>query len=267
MSRPQEDILHLPKSPLIFVLAQIRISPVMKMEEKIPDMQEAFRKNGFPRLIKRDIETTKGQPNQGVIVENNTQWEFISKNKKASVLVDQNFMIYQVSEYDVFESFLGEFREAAKIFGEYTEPNLVEKLGLRYIDLVIPEDGKNPASYFCDDLRGFTIGSTGNRDSFLCESVSHYGSKMKLIHRYIEAQKGIAFPSNLMPITLDLKKEVSMNSEFAVLDMDAISDYEDDFSVEVLTKTLWELHGIQEEAFKASVTAEALKEWSQSNGN
>ena len=52
----KEPALKLERSPLVFVLSQVRFPAVLKIEDHVPDIQEALRKLGFPRYSKEDIQ-------------------------------------------------------------------------------------------------------------------------------------------------------------------------------------------------------------------
>jgi uncharacterized protein (TIGR04255 family) len=120
--------LKLARSPLIFVLAQVKISPVMAIEEKIPGLQESLRKNGFPRLAVREIQTHLHAPDrQPKLTDARQQWEFINRDASASVMIDAESFNYQVSRYDVFETFSEGVCEALEQFARHIEPDLVQR--------------------------------------------------------------------------------------------------------------------------------------------
>jgi len=264
MPRTREP-LHLPSSPLIFVLAQVKISPVLAIEDRIPELQELFRKRGYPRFAHRKIESSlHGSDGQIESKEMLQQWEFINKEGTASLLIDENGITYQMAQYEVFETMMVAMRTALDLFAAHVEPDLLQRVGLRYVDLVVPSDGKEISSYFAESLRGFRISAEDEREAFFFESVSRTGDTSKFIHRYVEAGRGFGFPPDLLPITLKLRRDPVMDSPFGLLDLDHHIGVEEQFSVESAIAHFEFLHGHQTRAFKASVTEDALTEWSQS---
>lgn len=261
MSERQTPALHLPKSPLIFVLAQVRIAPVLSMEAKIPAIQDSLRKNGFPRLSVREIEITKREASGKTEVETRKQWEFIDKEKRASVLIDTEFIVFQVTQYKLFEDYLSALKEILDLFAYHAEPSLVERIGLRYVDLVTPSGDQKLESYLSPSLRGFSIQDGEAREAFRCESVTQTGDNSRFIHRYMEANHGLGFPPDLLPIALSFNREINLKSPFGLLDMDHFMHVDSDFSVQTIIDNLWTLHDHQTKAFTASVTDAALKEW------
>lgn len=262
MSERRKPALHLPKSPLIFVLSQVRIAPVLAMEEKIPEIQDSLRKNGFPRLSLREIEIKKRDAGGKTEIERRKQWEFVDKEMRKSVLIDTDFIVFQVTRYRVFEDFLKEFKAILDVFAYHAEPSLVERIGLRYIDLVTPSANKDLASYLSPSLRGFSIQEEDTREAFRSESVTQTGAHSRFMHRYWEANKGLGFPPDLLPVSLRFDRALDLQSPFGLLDMDHFMHVDDDFIVQDIVDKLWSLHDHQTKAFAASVTEPAMEEWS-----
>ena len=234
----------------------------MAIEEKIPKIQDALRKKGYPRLnirnIQNSVQDAQGQQQK---VEFRHQWEFVDKESRASILIDAGGITYQVTKYDVFETLISAFEEALDVFTQYVEPDLVMRIGIRYVDLVIPKEGKQIRDYFSSSLRGFQFHESVERDAFFTETVCKTGSNSKFIHRYVEALKGFAFPPDLLPVSLTFPRDPKMSSSFGLLDLDHFMMLDEDFSVKGAISHLHELHAHQTNAFKASVTPEAIDEW------
>jgi len=253
--------LHLPKSPLIFVLGQVRIEPVLNMEAKIPAIQDSLRKNGFPRLSLREIEITKREPSGKTEVETRKQWEFIDKEKRTSVLIDTNFIVYQVAEYKVFEDFIARFKQILDLFNFHAEPALLQRIGLRYIDLIVPSSGRSLGEYLSPSLRGFTVQEDVARLAFRSESVTQTNHHSRFVHRYSEANRGFGFPEDLHPVSLAFERNLNLDSPFGLLDMDHFCHLDEDFQVAGVVDHLWSLHEHHAKAFEASVTQTAMEEW------
>ena len=264
MTKRSVPPLKLTRSPLIFVLAQVKITPVMAVEEKIPGLQDALRKRGFPRLVIREteiaIESADGQAKQ---TDTRRQWEFVDKESRNSVVVDAEGITFQTTKYDMLETLMAATRDALDLFAEHIEPDLTERIGLRYIDLVVPTDGKEIRTYFNDRLSGFSIDDDAGREAFFTESVCKTGPNSRFIHRYVEASRGFGFPPDLLPVALKFPRDPRMQSTFGLLDMDHFMTLDEDFSVDNAIRHFFTLHEHQTKAFEASVTADALEEWKQ----
>lgn len=256
--------LKLLRSPLIFVLAQVKISPVVAIEEKIPSLQESLRKRGYPRFAVRELRPAmQGPDGQIQQMPAQKQWEFIDKESYSSVLVDSDGISYQVTKYDSFETFMSAMREALCVFSQHVEPDLIQRVGLRYVDLVVPSEGKDIRAYFNDSLRGFKIHSDENREAFFSESVCQTGQTSKFIHRYVEASHGLGFPPDLLPTNLHFNRDPRMKSSFGLLDMDHYIALDENFEIQSAINHFFNLHDHQTKAFEASVTTDAIEEWKQ----
>src|SRR3954452_13785835 len=96
-SRPP---LKLHKSPLVMVLAQVRISHVAKMGDYMGDVQERLRRSGFPRFEEgraHEVLLRRGlQPE----VREQPRWAFQNKERSAVIVVMQNAIVLQTNRYD-----------------------------------------------------------------------------------------------------------------------------------------------------------------------
>jgi len=256
--------LTLPRSPLIFVLAQVQFPPLLAMKDRVPALQESLRKIGYLKLNHREVTFTNQNPqNNGVSKESFSQWEFIDRANRNSVLVDPRFVNLQSTEYVDFDSFTLKWQEVLEMFNQHVEPGMVSRLGLRYVDLILPSEGKAVDGYVAEGLRGFHVTKGEDRQAYFFESVINTGEKQLFIHRYAEAKHGIGFPPDLLPLNLTPPYPVVRNSPFGLLDMDHMLTMEQDFDVSDLMKRFWKLHQHHEEAFRASVKPDALYEWEQ----
>lgn len=254
--------LKLRRSPLIFVLAQVQFQPLLAMKDRMPTLQESLRKIGYLKLNQREVTVTRQDPqNNEVTKESISQWEFVDRSNRNSVLVDKHFVNLQCTNYEVFESFMGKWKEVLEIFNRHVEPDLVTRLGLRYVDLILPSEGKTVDDYVAEGLRGFQVNKGEDRQAYFFESIINTGVNQLFIHRYAEAKHGIGFPPDLLPLNLTTPHPVRRDSPFGLLDMDHMLTQEQDFDVSELLLGFWNLHAHHEMAFHASVKTEAINEW------
>src|SRR3974390_3171524 len=99
-SRPP---LKLQRSPLVMVLAQVRISHGAKMGEYIDDVQERLRQSGFPRFEEGRGHEILLRPGLQPEVREHPRWEFQNKERSAGIVVMQNAIVLQTNSYDTFD--------------------------------------------------------------------------------------------------------------------------------------------------------------------
>ncbi|HED12157.1 MAG TPA: TIGR04255 family protein [Gammaproteobacteria bacterium] len=258
----KEPALKLERSPLAFVLSQVRFPAVLKMEDRVPDIQEALRKQDFPRYNKEDIQQVTFSGNE-LKAERDKRWVFVSRSRHEAVILSSNFVVYETSDYDVFETFTERFSPVLKLIADATTTEFVEQLGLRYVDLIRPTENKAACEFLRENVRGLSqedLGASSLRNQFSTQAHTEQGD---LFVRSFENTGPNMVPPDLVSTHLrfktnpdDLKDEL-----YRILDIDHISKGEFDFHPEDLIQKLWDLHEFSSKAFEAAVTEEAIEFW------
>jgi len=148
--------VDLTKQPLVLVLCQVRFSPVRKIADYIPAIQEEFRRQGFPIERAGKVNQLTITPS-GVNTVEQESWEYRNRDEHWSVLVVQDSVVLQTTAYERFEGFAAKLEMAVRTVLEKTEQNrfgLVQRVGLRYIDLVQPGDGEDYRVYLRPGFHG-----------------------------------------------------------------------------------------------------------------
>ena len=128
----------LSQNPLVLVLSQVRFSPVRKIGDYIPGIQEAFRRHGFPIERAGKFQQLTITP-AGVHAVEQERWEYSTKDEQWSVTVLQDSVVLQTTAYQRFEAFAEKLEVAVKTVLEQTEQDklgLILRVGLRYVDLI-----------------------------------------------------------------------------------------------------------------------------------
>ena len=134
------DYKKLSKQPLKFVLAEFRFSPVLKIAEFIPSLQEAFRKQ-YP-IIKTKSEQAFQVSQSGLAVSTMEHWSFVSGDNKTAVEVNQERLIYCTTNYNRFDGFENACKIVLSTLAEIVDPGLILQVGLRYSDLVTVDENE-----------------------------------------------------------------------------------------------------------------------------
>src|SRR3954468_20020972 len=103
----------LSKNPLVLVLCQVQFSPVRKMGDYIPGIQEAFRRDGFPIERAGKIQQLTITP-VGVNAVEQERWDYRTKDEQWSVTVLQDSVVLQTTAYERFEGFAEKLEAAVK---------------------------------------------------------------------------------------------------------------------------------------------------------
>ena len=258
--------LQLTHSPLILALAQVRMTPVLRMESYIPDIQDRLRKNGFPKVRRRVVRIeSQDQKGKTLQIEERSDWEFVNKGDQVALVVSENSMAMITSNYTSFDEFAGQLENCLDIVHEVVAISGVERLGLRYVDLIEPTLEKPLSHYLSPQILGLSLEGLGTRLANMSETVLETGDHQKLVLRCVERPKGVVLPPDLLPIGVKLKKELKSNVSFGILDSDHYVEFNEEpmeFGTAAVLNRLGGLHDALDQSFRKAVTPIAIeKEW------
>ncbi|MGH8020951.1 MAG: TIGR04255 family protein [Opitutaceae bacterium] len=254
--------LILSKTPLIFVLTQIRVAPITRIESHLPAIQEALRHKGFPHLAKRKFQINQTRPDGQALTRDRVQWEFLTPERKTSVLIDEASLVLQTTDYSSGETFLERLQVALEVFADIAKPTDLVRIGLRYVDLVKPIADRGLDDLVSPALRPTAQTLPGSSVVHYWESLRQTSPHTRLLVRYTEAMQGFAFPQDLGPIvSLVLRHEPAQKDLFGLLDTDHFDERGSPFKVSDIMDRTADLHDIIDQSFRQLVTPVALETW------
>lgn len=235
------------------------------MAKYIPEIQEQLRRRGLPRYIPGKISQFRLNPvAQKLDVEEVERWEFQNANRTEGIILATDFVALQVSQYTSFERFCALFRIGLDAIHTTATISLVERVGLRYVNLVVPKSAETLAEYFPQPLLG-PEPKAFDVDDGLFSIQFQGGSKSGTLLLRVSQQDGPAgLPPDLMPGTLELGKVGSVAGRCALLDVDHFTDLTNgpkEFTADMVFDLLWRLHDTTDLAFRYCVTSTALERW------
>ena len=151
--------LKLTNTPLVLVLSQIRFSEVLKMDKFVPDIQEVFKVLGLSRFTQEESQQFIFGP--AVRTKASTRWVFSDRKKNEAVILSNDFFVYQVSKYDVFDTFSERLDALLKKLVGIVGIEFAEQVGLRYLDLIVGSDEHSVDSFISDSLQGLSASDLG----------------------------------------------------------------------------------------------------------
>ncbi len=254
--------LKLHKSPLVMVLAQVRISYVAKMGDYIEDVQERLRRRGFPRFEEGRAHEILLRPGLQPEISEHPRWEFQNKERSAGIIVMQNAVVLHTNGYDTFDQFAKSLRLALDVVGDAAKPALVERIGLRYVDLIRPAPGESWTAYLNQGLHGLSPQAVGMTEALQRHETVGSTRVGQLIVRCLQSIDGSFLPADLAPSTLDYSNIAVPTGELVtLLDLDHFSQTTRDFDVDQVMAAMWDLHESLDVSFRDAVTEHALKHW------
>lgn len=144
-----------PNAPLALVLAQIRFDPEVDTDyREVAARLKAALGGRFPamkavRQVTLVFGNTPGPAMESTPYEGEVGRELRSDDDRSSVRVQDGVMTYTTSLYEDSQHFLAEWRSMLDCLCAAGGVK-VQRLGLRYVDFIIPAAGKVPEDYFDD---------------------------------------------------------------------------------------------------------------------
>lgn len=258
--------------PVFLTLAQVKFNPVLNLIEYLPVIQDNFRNVGYP-----DFESHKGfairlQASQEGSQELNTpepvqmnRFQFGNAEKTHLFILDSTGLTLQSTKYGNFENFSECFLKGLSIVHEAVNLTYIERIGLRYLDRIMPIQGKDLNDYLIEAVKGPQSKLGGDPVYSYVESMNLIRS-IRLISRVAIQSGPLSLPPDLQIGGMRIEEKfLRHNGENATLDNDGFIEERHQFvNNEAIHAKLDEIHEVINKAFKETVTEEALKIWSGS---
>jgi uncharacterized protein (TIGR04255 family) len=261
----------LPNAPLAYVLAQVRFQPILEMHKAVPAIQTALRKR-YPRFREIKIAGFELGPTGPRVLEPAPRWEFVSESSRQGVILQSNSLVLHATEYSTYQNFGADLATVVKILENQVEGILVDRLGLRYVDLIVPRPGES--------LDGYVVQSLAATPDPGIEFARHSGVTVadytindggRLVIRFTRGKGVPPLPPDLQPLDLDpsdiMRRSDIGNVDCALLDTDRFHETTVPFVADDLCRRFHVLHEHISSAFKSLSTAYAREVWSQQKGD
>jgi len=244
---PTPPEVHLTNAPLVCVLGQVRFPQILAVEDRkfVTPFQEAIRTK-YPKLRQeRTYQLTfDNQEKDAVRSQSEAIWRFTDANNHWRVSLASNFVALDTSKYVSRQDFLERMREVLTAVNEHIQPNLVERIGIRYVDRIEGIDVGNISNLVRSELINITA-STFQEHILQSYNESLFqlpNTQGTLVARWGLIPSNATFDPNVLePIDqpswfLDLDMSISENQEF---DVEKILEDAKRFSERIYTFFRW----------------------------
>ncbi|WP_058553756.1 TIGR04255 family protein [Thiohalocapsa sp. ML1] len=250
----------LAKSPLVYVVAQVRIGAVLKMADYVPEIQERMRKAGYSLYRPNEVRELEFGPG-GTEARVTRQWAFDRIDRRTGFLVQTGSVAFHTTAYDTHEAFFADLRQGLEIVQDVVGIAASERLGLRYVDAFQAGADHTLADYLKEGLRGVGLEHIGaHRPRSFTNLIMETDVGGRLVVRIGLNPEGV-LPPNLVPQDLVSAQAFDANKPVGILDYDHFVEKSEAFSIEGAMDRFNDLHGILSEAFRETVSDFALEDW------
>lgn len=272
MSNHNQALGKWPNAPLALVLAQVRFDPEVDTEYKdVADRLKAALGERFPAMkAVRQVSLVFGNApipeRESKANESEVGRELRSDDNRSALRLQDGVMTYTTSLYKDSQNFLAEWRSMLDCLCA-AGGVMVQRLGLRYVDFIIPTARKVPEDYFKD---GFGHSTDVFGETAQTAFMSHEFSRGKDGLMRVQYGRGFAEPSLppdlegsvILPPALLKKYSKETNGPSAVLDIDRWRIDSRRLQSEDIAEEFQHLRDDICQAFKRIITPEAEAEWS-----
>ena len=217
-------------APLAYALAEIRTERLADIRGYQPRLAGRFR-DEYP--VQREMQAARlVMTGKNLLVEGDQDpaWEFATPDNRLAVVLRPTGLILHTTAYQDSRTFLAQLDRAISMFAEEVPSVFVNRLGLRYIDFILPRDGEEPEAYVDPRLNpdlGLSDAGQGVTATSLAIYRTANGELLSL--RYVRARGRPELPPNLGNLSLSpsqlMTEDVQEAKPTALLDIDCNRPY------------------------------------------
>jgi len=258
-------VTPLKNPPVYLTLAQVRFNPILMLSDFLPSIQESFRLAGYPDFERQNIISIRmtgqeGQPRVPTPVQQG-RFQLGNVEKTHTFLLDGQSLTLQSTNYGHFEAFAACFLEGLSIVNDTVKLAFTERVGLRYLDRVMPQSGETIEQYLVDQVQGMNARLSGRSTYAFTEALNEIGN-IKLLSRVAIQDGPFTFPPDIQLGNMQIPERfTSYIGNSAILDNDGVVQDREVFSAKAVAKHLDAIHKVIGAAFKATATPYAFATW------
>lgn len=257
-------------APLAYVLAEVRTELVSNLKDYQPKIGGLFR-GEYP--VQRTMHVTRlvATENQLVVEPGNDAtmaWEFATPDNRIAVILRTTGIVLHATTYIDSKDFLSRLQRAIALVTKEVPSLYLSRLGLRYIDFILPQNNEAPEDYVDSRLNPDLGLSDRTGGAAATTSLAIYPVEGgNLTFRYIRSPGKPELPPDLKNISLSpsgpMKWQPESESQItAVLDTDCVFTCS---PVKLDPKRVREqfdlMHRDVSRAFKTAITDHARNVW------
>lgn len=257
-------------APVYYVLAQVKFNLVLQIEKFVNEIQDRFRHQKYS--ICRTQNIAQLQLQQGSTepprVQQTVSWLMSDAKEESGFILNNNSLTFHTTHYETHEKFILELLKGFNIVNEVLELDHMSRLGLRYLNAVLPKKDETLTQYLVPGVVGISLISAEQKYS-LSESVYQtetaplltQGALIARVHQLISP---LGYPPDIAPhgLKIEPRFDIKENKHHSIIDIDHFVEGVMPLDGTGMKEQLLSLHGMIKKAFDAIVTSHALQAWS-----
>lgn len=256
---------HQLTTPVYYAVAQIRFSPVQAMAKYVPEIQDQWRRQGFSTFqeVPKHQLTTDERQGGHATARLTLSWQMTNEQKTAGFVLTPTALVFQTTTYESSENLILQILRGLVLVHEIVSLAHLERLGLRFLCAVMPEEPQAIDLLLTPGLRGLTM----DRPPLYCASESLFQTaedpESFLVARTHRRLGQLLFPPDLHSQSLLVQDvfTLSENREHLILDIDHFARVSFPSEPKKAERLFFNLDAGLKSAFKAALTDPAQKAW------
>lgn len=258
-------------APVYYALAQAHFNPVAAMAKYVDRVQDRLRRQGYPLFEVQQVTHLEVQaPGQAQPAEpritQTISWLITRSDRTAGFILAPSGITYHTTHYETNDEFIPALLRGLAAVHEATALDHVSRLGLRYLNAVLPRAHENLEQYLVGGLHGIAFNAA--RRYMLTESV--FGTQTgplvstgTLVARVHTMAAPLGFPPDMQPngLIVNPRFEVKEPRLHAVIDTDHFVEGRMPIDPVPLGEQLRSLHATIKSALDATTTDHARSAW------
>jgi uncharacterized protein (TIGR04255 family) len=258
-------------APVYYALAQAHFNPVAAMAKYVDQIQDRLRREGYPLFEPQQLtQLIVPAPGQGQQVDpeivHTVSWLITRSDRTAGFILAPSTITYHTTHYETHNEFIPELmRGLTAVHGAVTLDH-VSRLGLRYLDAVLPKVDETIEQYLVGGLHGIEFDA--EQHYTLTESVFRTRTqplitKGTLVSRVHRVNAPLGYPPDIVPrgLLISPRFETPEPRPHAIIDTDHFVEGRMLIGTEKLGEQLLSLHATIKSVFKATTTDHARRVW------
>jgi uncharacterized protein (TIGR04255 family) len=260
-------------APGFYALAQARFNPVAAMDKYVDQIQDRLRQQGYPLYAPQHITHLvipgSGPANQvtGPQIQPIVLWLMTRSNRTAGFILAPSAITYHTTHYQTHDEFISELLRGLTAVHEIVRLDHVARLGLRYLDAILPRPGESVEQYLAGGLHGIEFNA--DRRYTMAESVfttkEHpLAPSGNLIVRVTRMTARLGFPPDISSGGLVMHPrfaEEKIPRDHAIIDTDHYAEGIMPVDRDKLNEQLRSLHTAIQAVFAATTSDHARAAW------
>lgn len=258
---------RLTNAPVYFTILQVKFNAILNLADFLPKIQDTFRRMNYAdyRTDKHfvfELATKEAQDqNLPPVPTQKDRYFFGNADKTYLFILDSNSLTLQSTDYKDFDVFSGEFYKALESIHSIVEFAFIDRIGLRYLDRVMPRTGEALDLYLIPEIAKASRSLNGTLHYTYNEIMAETDG-VTVISRFMIQYGGLGFPPDIDITGMNIQsKFTDYVGLSAVLDNDGFIERRQEFSVSTFAEQIKQIKKVVKNSFKSVLNPEAFEAW------